>query len=144
MKKTNLKIKTKIDDSKLNWFWRITTKWYFFPFYYLLVFLLSRFFIIYDTRSSLDYFRPMFYAVPLVILYILGYIIKIIHYKISLSAFFSLLPIIIWIYHILLISIFVFVPYYRIKKVILKKLILILIIFLPIFLVVGLYIYVGG
>lgn len=32
----------KSDDSQLHWFWRITTRWYFFPlFYFFLVFILT-------------------------------------------------------------------------------------------------------
>ena len=48
-----VKIKKKLDNSKLHWFWKITTKWWFFP---LSPFLMSFLYLIIFNRDYLFYY----------------------------------------------------------------------------------------
>ena len=60
MKKVSLKLKIEATDSKLGWFWGITTKWYFFPLFYLFLSI-----VIYISRSyynDVDKYKIFYYT----------------------------------------------------------------------------------
>lgn len=58
-------INKKSDDSQLEWFWELTTKWWFFPvFYVFLTFLVT---IIWKLKGHEDSFLGLFSALLLVL-----------------------------------------------------------------------------
>ncbi len=44
-----------MDEPQLHWFWKLTTKWWFFPVFYLILALLSKIFDALTLASTSDY-----------------------------------------------------------------------------------------
>lgn len=119
----------KSDDSQLHWFWKLTTKWWFFPLFYL--FLAIFLVIIWKIKGSDKNFIPLFFGLIimmpdglLAILNLLRIIPKNVFFS-SLGLFFP------YIFNALSILSIIVIVYYKNKKnQILKWLLLTLLILL--------------
>lgn len=109
-------IKQKSDDSQLHWFWRVTTKLYFFPLFYItLALLLSILDGLMRKEVSLGTFFYALAMMPQGLLLLVG----ILHFVQD-----SPLPIYL-VFHPLLLASIIVINYYKTrKKVVLKWLII--------------------
>lgn len=123
----------KVDDSELYWFWRLTTKWYFFPAYYL---ILAFLFIvtIYQKRllelsitSILFEFLLAIVYMPYGLIYLIGIPKYGLNYRILSygSAKENMIVIFNWILYFIIIALFIYLSiliyYYKRKKNIVLK-----------------------
>src|SRR3989344_8691426 len=92
-------LKQKLDDSQLHWFWKLTTKWWFFPvFYVLFVVLLT--IILWNQKGghsdeAFSFFLYALYFMPNGLLYLLSYLSKPLYTK--TGALFFIFPGIVFI-----------------------------------------------
>ena len=109
------------DDTQLHWFWKLTTKWWFFPVFYLslnlLVFLLA---ITMFSITSADFEYVLFYILmmPSGLSHLFLTFWKYLFQKSELEWYFFLINIIVtFVFFIpFFISSIIRIPYYRYKK----------------------------
>jgi len=129
------------NTSEIHWFWRLTTKWYFFPSLYLiLAIILSMLAIILKSNvfeSQLSEIKDFPNALSFMLIFlgsgliflILPSITSLLEVPRFMPDFFSWALVL--ISHIFIISSYFVIPYFwKKKKIILKKLIIVLLIFL--------------
>ena len=115
-------LKQNPDDTQLHWFWRLTTKWWFFPAFYVVLALLIPTF---GTSADVWYAYLISIAyMPLGIMFLLDLT------KNNVFMDYLSIPFLI-IFHIFLFSSIFIIHHYKVKKkIILKRLIILLLLFI--------------
>ncbi|MBI2659428.1 hypothetical protein HYX05_05015 [Candidatus Woesearchaeota archaeon] len=103
----------KSDDSQLHWFWRLTTKWWFFPVFY--VFLVVLLVIIWKIKGENENFIPLFFGLVITMPDGLLFFVELVQGPsndryLQLAAFFP------FIFHIFLITSVSIIVYFKYKE----------------------------
>lgn len=114
-------IKQTSNDSQLHWFWRITTKWWFFPAFYVLAIVVLAIYFNPTIFLSPFYFLSgsilVFFTLPLGLFYYQrGLDIMLSSNYPSLNLKYLILIILILISYISIFIPMILIPYYKLKK----------------------------
>ena len=109
------KQKENLSDSQLHWFWRLTTKWWFFPAFYVFLAFIFATIKAMDEVSSIS-FSEIFGGFVGALIYMPGGLVYWVHKLISTDDYVFFAGILSYLFHPLVIILIIAIQYFKYKK----------------------------